>query len=46
LLIAALLNAIIPIPSLAAITAAFPRLARHLREPRRLRQYQPIRRLS
>jgi len=45
-MIASLLNAIFTIPSLDAVVAAFPRLARHLREPRRKRQYQAISCLS
>lgn len=46
MLMAALLAAIFPVADFAAITAAAPRLARHLREPPRKRQYQPIAALS
>ncbi len=42
LLIAALIGAIIPAFSIAALLAAAPRLARHLREPPRKRQYQAV----
>lgn len=42
----ALLHAIIPALDLATVAAAAPRLARHLREPPRKREYQCIMSLS